>query len=154
MLSSVAPAKTTRRPGRSPCSRASRVAPRPSQTPGRSPPGKTGWRSTAPVATYAVRNAGIADKTPPAFTDALRQGRTPSPVDVATVLDSVTSRRVTALVVDDQAKGGVFDEITAAARAAALPIITVSAGLPDGMSYLQWQRATVDRFAAALNGSP
>lgn len=110
--------------------------------------------STAPVATYAVRNAGIADKTPPAFTDALRQGRTPSPVDVATVLDSVRSRRITALVVDDQAKGGVFDEITAAARAAALPIITVSAGLPDGMSYLQWQRATVDRFAAALNGSP
>lgn len=108
--------------------------------------------STTPVATYAVRNAGIADRTPPGFIEAVQQSRAPSPSDTSTVLESITSRRVTALVVDDQAKGGVFDTITAAARAAALPIITVSTGLPDGMSYLQWQRATVDRFAAALNG--
>ena len=107
--------------------------------------------SIAPVATYAVRNAGIADKTPPAFADALEQGRTPTPADVAAVRDSITARRVSALVVDDQATGGVLDTITAAARGVALPIISISSTLPDGMSYLQWQRATVDRIAAALS---
>ena len=65
--------------------------------------------------------------------------------------DSITARRVSALVVDDQATGGGLDTITAAARGVALPIISISSTLPDGMSYLQWQRATVDRIAAALS---
>ncbi|MEH3141543.1 MAG: zinc ABC transporter substrate-binding protein [Mycobacterium kyogaense] len=107
--------------------------------------------SITPVATYAIRNAGIADKTPPTFAEALEQSRSPDPADVAAVRDLITTRSVSALVVDDQAKSGVFDTITAAARGVALPMISISSTLPDGMSYLQWQRTTVDHIAAALN---
>ena len=41
--------------------------------------------STEPVAYYALRNAGIIDKTPETFADAAEEGDDPSPADVAAV---------------------------------------------------------------------
>ncbi|TRW80007.1 ABC transporter substrate-binding protein [Mycolicibacterium sp. 018/SC-01/001] len=111
--------------------------------------------STTPAAFYAVRNAGIADKTPPAFSAAVAAGAAPSPADVAAVVDLIRSRRVSALVVDAQPPGGAqrgaIDAVTAAARAAALPIAAVTTAPADGVSYLQWQRDTVDQIATAFN---
>jgi zinc/manganese transport system substrate-binding protein len=110
--------------------------------------------STEPVAYYALRNAGIEDKTPPSFANAIEQGGDPSPADVAAMLDLVNSRRVSALVVNKQTEGPVSKQISDAARKAALPVISVTETLPEGMDYVQWQRKTVDAITAGLDAAP
>ncbi len=61
--------------------------------------------ATEPVAYYALRNAGIEDKTPPSFANAVEEGGDPSPADVAAVLDLINSRQVRAVVVNSQTEG-------------------------------------------------
>ena len=58
--------------------------------------------STEPVAYYLLRNAGIADKTPQSFADAVEEGDDPSPADVAAMLDLINSAQVSAIVVNTQ----------------------------------------------------
>ncbi len=107
--------------------------------------------STEPVAYYALRNAGIADKTPPSFANAMEEGGDPSPADLATVLDLINKREVSAVVVNSQTSGPVTQQLSEAARRAVVPVVTVTETLPDGMNYLQWQRKVVDDMAAALD---
>lgn len=110
--------------------------------------------STEPVAYYALRNAGIADKTPPSFANAVEEGGDPSPADLAAVLDLINNRQVSAIVVNTQTGGPVTKQLSDAARQAVLPVISVTETLPEGMDYLQWQRKTVDEMAAALDSPP
>jgi len=107
--------------------------------------------STEPVAYYALRNAGIADKTPPSFANAMEEGGDPSPADLATVLDLINKREVSAVVVNSQTSGPVTQQLSEAARRAVVPVVTVTETLPQGMDYLQWQRKVVDDMAAALD---
>lgn len=107
--------------------------------------------STEPVAYYALRNAGIADKTPPSFANAMEEGDDPSPADLATVLDLISKREVSAVVVNSQTSGPVTQQLTDAAKRAVVPVVTVTETLPDGMDFLQWQRKVVDDLAAALD---
>ncbi|MCG7595360.1 metal ABC transporter solute-binding protein, Zn/Mn family [Mycobacterium sp. PSTR-4-N] len=110
--------------------------------------------STEPVAFYALRNAGIADKTPPSFANAVEEGGDPSPADLATVLDLIGKREVSAVVVNSQTAGPVTQQLSEAARRAVVPVVTVTETLPEGMDYLQWQRKVVDDMAAALDSPP
>lgn len=107
--------------------------------------------STEPVAYYALRNAGIADKTPPSFADAVEDGGDPAPADVAAVLDLIDARQVSAVVVNSQTESAVSQQISDAAARASLPVISVTETLPDGSDYLQWQRATIDEIATQLD---
>ncbi len=110
--------------------------------------------STEPVAYYALRNAGIIDKTPETFADAVEEGDDPSPADVAAVLDLINSRQVSAIVVNTQTETAASKQISDAARQASLPVISVTETLPEGLDFLSWQRQTVDEIAARLDGAP
>jgi zinc/manganese transport system substrate-binding protein len=110
--------------------------------------------STEPVAYYALRNSGIQDRTPPSFANAVEEGGDPAPADVATMLDLINSHQVSAIVVNTQTESPVTKQITDAAQKAALPVISVTETLPQGMDYLQWQRKTVDEIAAGLDHAP
>lgn len=110
--------------------------------------------STEPVAYYALRNAGIIDKTPETFADAAEEGDDPSPADVAAVLDLINSRQVSAIVVNTQTETAAAKQISDAARQASLPVISVTETLPDGLDFLGWQRQTVDEIAAQLDSAP
>ncbi len=110
--------------------------------------------STEPVAYYALRNAGITDKTPETFADAVEEGDDPSPADVAAMLDLVNAREVSAVVVNTQTETSATKQISDAARQASLPLIEVTETLPEGLDYLGWQRATVDEIAAQLDSAP
>ncbi len=110
--------------------------------------------STEPVAYYALRNAGIIDKTPETFADAAEEGDDPSPADVAAVLDLINSRQVSAIVVNTQTETAATKQISDAARQASLPVISVTETLPAGLDFLSWQRQTVDEIAAQLDSAP
>lgn len=110
--------------------------------------------STEPVAFYALRNAGIVDKTPASFANAVEEGDDPAPADVATMLDLISARQVSAIVVNSQTETPATKQISDAAREAALPVISVTETLPEGKDFLTWQRDTVDEIAAQLDSAP
>lgn len=106
--------------------------------------------ATEPVAHYLLEAAGLTDKTPEGFASAVEQDTDPAPVDVAAMLDLIKNRQVAAVVFNEQTITEVTKQVQAAAQSAGVPIVGVTETLPDGSSYLSWQRDTADRLADAL----
>ncbi|MET0456828.1 MAG: zinc ABC transporter substrate-binding protein [Mycobacterium sp.] len=110
--------------------------------------------ATEPVAHYLLANAGVADRTPTSFASAVEEGDDPAPVDVAAMLDLINGHQVSAVVVNKQTETPVTNQIQDAARAAGVPIVTVTETLQDGLDYLAWQRKTVEDLANQLDRAP
>ncbi|MGI9163321.1 MAG: metal ABC transporter solute-binding protein, Zn/Mn family [Mycobacterium sp.] len=110
--------------------------------------------ATEPVAHYLLRAAGLTDMTPAGFIGSVEQDTDPAPVDVAAMLDLITTRQVAVLLYNDQTATEVTKKIRAAADSAGIPVVQVTETLPAGVDYLTWQSDTVDRLAAALRQNP
>lgn len=106
--------------------------------------------ATEPVAHYLLANAGLTDKTPESFSDAIEQDTDPAPIDIAAVLDLINGHQVAALVFNDQTVTGATKQVRDAAQSAGIPVVSVTETLPAGSDYLTWQRNTADRLATAL----
>jgi zinc/manganese transport system substrate-binding protein len=110
--------------------------------------------ATEPDADYLLAASGLVNRTPVAFAAANENETDPSPADMASVLDMIDHRRVSALLVNPQTSspalsGGLED----AARRAGVPVTEVTESMPDGIDYLAWQRNTVNQLLAALRTS-
>lgn len=110
--------------------------------------------ATEPVAHYLLASAGLAEKTPPGFANAIEQGSDPSPADLAAVLDLIESREVSALLFNPQTETAVTRQIEDAAHRASVPIVTVTETLPAETDYLTWQRQSVEQLARQLDAGP
>jgi zinc/manganese transport system substrate-binding protein len=110
--------------------------------------------STEPVAHYMLVNAGITDRTPAGFASAAEEGDDPSPADLAAMLDLIAKHQISALVVNTQTESAVTKQIQEAAGKASLPVVDVTETLPEGLSYLDWQRKTVESLGAQLDRAP
>ena len=108
--------------------------------------------ATEPVAHYLLLATGVTDRTPPGFASAVEQDTDPAPVDIAAMLDLITTREVSALLFNDQTATAATRGIRDAANAAGVPVVEVTETLPAGSDYLGWQSDTVDRLGAALRG--
>lgn len=106
--------------------------------------------ATEPVAHYLLLAAGLRDRTPVGFTDAIEQDTDPPPVDIAAMLDLITEREVAALVYNDQTGTGATSQVRDAAEQAEVPVVAVTETLPAGADYLSWQSGLTDGLAAAL----
>jgi len=109
--------------------------------------------ATEPVAYYLLAAAGLNDRTPRGFTNAIEQDSDPSPADMAAVLDLITGHRVSALIFNEQTVTGATRQVRDAALNAGVPVVSVTETLPAGTDYLSWQSGTVDRLTAALRES-
>lgn len=110
--------------------------------------------ATEPVAHYLLVNAGITDKTPEGFANAIEDDTDPSPADLAAMLDLINSRQVSALLYNAQTQTAVTKQIQDAARRASVPVVEVTETLPPGLDYLTWQQQTVERLAGQLDAAP
>ncbi len=106
--------------------------------------------ATEPVAHYLLLAAGITDKTPPGFTNAVEQDTDPAPADIAAMLDLITANRVAVLMFNDQTVTGATRQVREAAGQSGIPVVEVTETLPAGTDYLGWQAGVADRLAAAL----
>lgn len=107
--------------------------------------------ATEPVAHYLLVNAGIADKTPPGFAEAIEQDTDPSPADLAAMLDLINAHEISALVYNPQTETAVTKQLKDAANAASVPIVNLTETLPPGADYLTWQRQTVQQLGDQLD---
>lgn len=110
----------------------------------------TGVVATESDGDYLLAASGLVNRTPPAFTAANENETDPSPADMATVLDLIGHRQVSALLVDPQTSTAAITGVEDAARRAGVPVTDVTETLPDGTDYLTWQRKTVEALLAAL----
>ncbi len=113
----------------------------------------TGVIATEPVGSYLLAASGLVNRTPAAFTAANENQTDPSPADMASVLDLIDRRQVSALLVNPQTSTTAIGGLEDAARRAGVPVTEVTETLPDGTDYLTWQRNTVSRLLAALRSS-
>ena len=111
---------------------------------------RAGVIATETVAYYLLTASGLVNRTPATFTTATENGDDPSPADMASVLDMINDRQVAALLINPQTATAATRDLQVAARQAGVPVTDVTETLPAGADYLTWQRATVDRLAAAL----
>jgi zinc/manganese transport system substrate-binding protein len=109
--------------------------------------------ATEPVVDYLLEASGLIDRTPAAFTAANENETDPAPADMASVLDLINHRHVSALLVNPQTSTPAINGLEDAARRAGVPVTEVTETLPDGTDYLTWQRNTVNQLLAALRSS-
>lgn len=109
--------------------------------------------ATEPVVHYLLQASGLVNRTPPAFTAAHENESDPSPADLATVLDLIDQRQVSALLVNPQTSSAATTGLQAAARRSGVPVTEVTETLPSGADYLTWQRNTVDQLLTALRSN-
>jgi zinc/manganese transport system substrate-binding protein len=110
--------------------------------------------ATEPVAHYLLVNAGITDKTPEGFANAIEEDTDPSPADLAAMLDLISTRQVSALVFNPQTETAVTKQLQEAAGKASIPVVPVTETLPAGTDYLTWQRQTAEQLASQLDKAP
>ena len=106
--------------------------------------------ATEPVGYYLLAASGLVNRTPTAFTAANENQTDPSPADMASVLDLIDRRQVSALLVNPQTSTSAINGLENEARRAGVPVTEVTETLPDGTDYLTWQRNTVNQLLAAL----
>jgi zinc/manganese transport system substrate-binding protein len=109
--------------------------------------------ATEPVVYYLLAASGLVDRSPEAFTAANENETDPSPADMASVLDLIKHRQVSALLVNPQTATAAINGVKDAARRSGVPVTDVTETLPDGTDYLTWQRNTVNRLLAALRSN-
>jgi zinc/manganese transport system substrate-binding protein len=110
---------------------------------------------TEPVPLYLLADAGLVDKTPSEFSEAIEEG-TDVPARVfQEALDLFSGHAVEMLVYNSQTTGPQTERVRDAARDADIPVVPMSETLPAGLTYLQWMAANLDALEAALdNPSP
>ncbi|WP_442790914.1 metal ABC transporter solute-binding protein, Zn/Mn family [Nocardia sp. NBC_01327] len=105
---------------------------------------------TEPLAYYMLLDAKADDRTPHSFQEAIEQGTDPSPADVATVRDMLSSKQVRALVYNIQTEDKTTKDMRATAQKAGLPVVEVTETLPQGLDYVQWMTRNAQSLATAL----
>jgi len=109
--------------------------------------------ATEPVVNYLLAASGLINRAPSTFTEADENDDDPSPADMASILDLIDRREVSALLINPQTSSAATNGLQAAARRAGLPVAEVTETLPRGTDYLSWQRDTVDQLTAALRSN-
>ncbi len=105
---------------------------------------------TEPIAHYLLELAGLDDRTPEDFENAIEDGNDPSPAAIAATRDLFTSRSVDVLVYNVQTEDNVTADVRRVAEENDVPVVEVTETLPEGVTYLEWQRDAAQSLADAL----
>lgn len=106
---------------------------------------------TEPVPLYLLQAAGLVNKTPSAYSDAIEEDTDVSPLAMKQALDLFAEGQVAALVYNAQTSGPATERLVQAANDAGIPVVPVTETLPGGRDYLSWMAETIDAIAAALD---
>lgn len=105
---------------------------------------------TEPLPLYLTDAAGLVDRTPAAFAQAMEDGTDVSPIVLRDVLESVSSKQVAIVVFNEQTSNAQTEQVLEAADEAAVPTVAMTETLPAGTDYLGWMGDNVSALTAAL----
>jgi zinc/manganese transport system substrate-binding protein len=105
---------------------------------------------TEPVPLYMLDAAGLVNKTPDRFSEAIEAGTDVSPVVLKQTLALFSDHAVKLLAYNEQTSGPETEQVLAAARKAGVAVVPVRETLPAGKDYLAWMTDTLASIRAAL----
>lgn len=105
---------------------------------------------TEPVPGYLLDAAGLVDKTPEEFSEAVEEGGDVAPAVLKQTLDLFSDKQVVALVYNDQTTGPTTESVKKAATDNGIPVVPVTETLPADTGYVPWMSAQIDALARAL----
>ncbi|MEV4008361.1 zinc ABC transporter substrate-binding protein [Actinomadura sp. NPDC049753] len=106
---------------------------------------------TEPVPGHLLDAAGLVDRTPEEFAEAVEEGDDVPPRALRDTLALLTGRKVRALVVNVQTSGPETAKVREAAREAGVPVVPVTETLPAGRDYVAWMDGTIAELMKALS---
>jgi zinc/manganese transport system substrate-binding protein len=105
---------------------------------------------TEPVPLYLLEAAGLDDRTPDAFSEAIEEDTDVPPTVLQETLALFDSHAVKLLVYNEQTGGPQTDAVLEAAKKNDIPAVGVTETLPDGADYFGWMKSNLDAVSAAL----
>lgn len=108
---------------------------------------------TEPVPLYLLEAAGLSDKTPEGYSEAIEEGSDVPPAVLKETVDLVSAKGVRLLAYNSQTAGPQTETVRSAAEQAGVPVVEFTETLPEGRNYIQWMTSNVDAVAAALSGT-
>lgn len=113
--------------------------------------GGAGVFVTEPVPVYLVREAGLENLTPDAFSEAVEEGQDVAPATLLESLQLIESGSVQIVIVNSQTGGAETTQISDEAEARGIPVIAFSETLPEGQTYISWMQANIEALSSALD---
>ncbi len=105
---------------------------------------------TEPVPMYLLEAAGLSNKTPPEFFEAIEEGTDVPPLALQQTLRLFSEGSVTLLAYNEQTAGPETERVRDAAQKAGIAVASFTETLPDGYDYFSWMNGNIDAIAAAL----
>lgn len=107
---------------------------------------------TEPVPLYLLDAAGLENRTPDEFSEAIEED-TDVPADVLEeTIALFSSKSVALLAYNEQTTGPQTEAVLAAAEDNGVAVVPVTETLPEGASYIEWMQGTLDAVSEALGG--
>jgi len=105
---------------------------------------------TEPVPLYMLEAAGLVNKTPAGFSEAVESESDAPAAVVAQNLALYTGKKVRALIYNEQTTGPQTEQVLTVAKANGIAVVPVTETLPSGTDYFSWMNANLDAIAAAV----
>lgn len=105
---------------------------------------------TEPVPLYLLEAAGLVNRTPDGFTEAIEEGGDVPPAALQETLALFPEKSVVLLAYNEQTSSPETERVREAAEAAGIPVVDFTETLPDGQTYLSWMTANIAGLSAAL----
>jgi zinc/manganese transport system substrate-binding protein len=105
---------------------------------------------TEPVPLYLLEAAGLVNKTPEKFSEAIEQESDVSPVVLNETLALFSEHQVKLLAYNEQTTGTATERVLDAAKKAGVPVVPVTETLPAGKHYIDWMQGNIDAIGKAL----
>jgi len=104
---------------------------------------------TEPVPLYLLQAAGLVNKTPGKFSEAIEEDTDAPPAILKQTEDLFDKHQVRLLAYNEQTTGPQTEAVLAAAKRNNIPVVPVTETLPAGPTYLSWMQANLDAVSAA-----
>jgi zinc/manganese transport system substrate-binding protein len=114
--------------------------------------GGAGIAVTEPVPLYLLEAAGLVNKTPEEFSEAIEEDTDVAPAVLQETVGLFDQKQVQLLAYNEQTVGPQTESVLKAAQANGVAVVPVTETLPAGETYLTWMRGNVDAVAAAFGG--
>ncbi len=105
---------------------------------------------TEPVPLYLTEAAGLENRTPDEFSEAIEQGTDVPPIALADTVALVKGKQLAALIYNEQTSSPETQEVLSAAQAAGVAVVPVTETMPADKDYVSWMEGTISALAAAL----
>ena len=106
---------------------------------------------TEPVPLYLLEAAGLVDKTPEAFSEAIEADTDVPPAVLKETENLFDTKQVTVLAYNQQTTGPQTEAVLAAAERNNIAVVPVTETLSPDQTYLSWMKANLQALSGALS---